>query len=36
VVRDVVACPERPLKVLVRNTGSGKITLRATITEEDD
>jgi hypothetical protein len=35
-VHGVVACPDRPLKVLVRNVGEGKITLRATITEEDD
>jgi hypothetical protein len=34
-IPDVLACPERPLKVLVRNPGAGKITLRATIAEEN-
>jgi hypothetical protein len=34
-VRDVVAGPEKPIKVLVRNVGGSKITLRAAITEEN-
>jgi hypothetical protein len=33
-IRGVLLGPESPLKVLVLNTGAGKITLRATIAEE--
>jgi hypothetical protein len=35
-LRESLACPERPLKVLVRNTATCKITLRAKIAEEND
>jgi hypothetical protein len=34
-VRESLAGPEKPLKVLVRNTSVGKITLRAKINVED-
>lgn len=35
-IRGILAGPESHLKVLVRNTGGGRITLRATIAEEND
>jgi hypothetical protein len=35
-VRGVITRPNLPLKVLVRNTGGSKITLRATIAEEPE
>jgi hypothetical protein len=35
-VRGVLTSPNLPLKVLVRNTGDSKITLRATIAEEPE
>jgi hypothetical protein len=34
-ISNLVVCPDRPLKILVRNTGSGKITLRASLHEEN-
>ena len=36
VVRDVSCGPETPLKVVVRNTCGGRISLRATVTSEED
>jgi hypothetical protein len=33
-VRDSLAGPERPLKVLVRNAGGGRVTLRASLDAE--
>jgi hypothetical protein len=35
-VRGVLVCPEQPLKVLVKNAGASKITLRASIPEETE
>jgi hypothetical protein len=34
-VRDVLAGPDRPLKILVRNTSGCKITLRASLDAEE-
>ncbi len=34
-ILNVLVCPERPLKLLVKNSGSGKITLRASLTVEN-
>jgi hypothetical protein len=35
-VRDVLVCPDKPLKGLVKNTGAGTITLKGSLDEEND